>query len=64
MTTTRAPKLCAFPNCGQPTNGVKVSPPSAPVAVEPIFPDQTCIECGIEHPGLPCSQPDLFGEPA
>ena len=51
MTTTRAPKLCAFPNCGQPTNGVKVSPPSAPVAVEPIFPDQTCIECGIEHPG-------------
>ena len=48
----------------QPTNGVRVSPSSAPVAVESIFPDQTCIECGIEHPGLPCSQPDLFGEPA
>ena len=29
---------------------------------EPIFPDQNCPACGLEHIGLPCQQPDLFGE--
>lgn len=25
------------------------------------LPDQRCDECGGEHPGQPCAQPDLFG---
>ena len=28
---------------------------------EPIFPDQTCPGCGLEHPGEDCREPDLFG---
>ena len=27
-----------------------------------IFPSQECPACGLEHPGLPCQQPDLFGD--
>lgn len=24
------------------------------------LPDQTCPDCGLEHPGADCQQPDLF----
>ena len=35
----------------------------AAYAADPIFPDQTCRGCGIEHPGMPCElQDDLFGD--
>ena len=29
---------------------------------QPLFPDQECPACGLEHPGQPCPQPDLFEE--
>jgi hypothetical protein len=35
---------------------------SEPVDWDEIFPSQNCPACGLEHPGLPCQQPDLFGD--